>query len=506
MTNPLPSYLDVVNADNLPSPPTLATEILRLTRDDGVGLSDIADVIARDPALTAKFLKLANSSLFPSGSTVTSLDQAMMRLGLKTVKLMALSFSLVGNQRGGGLDFDELWRRSLAQAVAARQLAKHVGLRLGEEAFLCGILGRIGQLALNHVAPEAYAGVVSSARDSFPSAAEERAVLGFDHHAVGGALLDRWELPDMIVQAVRHSGAPSAAGPDTDPIAVAIAKLEKVGRAATRVLFDQDKGSGLKALHDAAREFFGLGESEIESFLVELEENVSDTARMLEVDLGEVANYDGIVAAARQQMVQISIGAAMDLEKSTARAQRLEREKDELDRLAHTDKLTGLHNRSAFDRWMENEVAKARRHPGECLGVLVMDIDHFKRFNDTHGHLVGDEVLKTVGRALAQTVARPNLPARYGGEEFVVVIPEAKLEELERVAEAVRVAVESTLVRAEGKELSVTISIGGALARSVDSAEKAAALVKAADELLYEAKEAGRNRCVCRDRAESLAS
>jgi diguanylate cyclase (GGDEF)-like protein len=497
MSNALPSLLEVVNADNLPSPPTVATEILRVTRDEGVSLNDLAALISRDPALSAKFLKLANSSLFPSNAEVTSLDKAVMRLGIKTVKLMALSFSLVGSKsEGGGLDFDAFWGLSLTQAVAARELAQRSDRRVAEEAFLCGILGRIGQLAMNQVIPEAFSKVIQDA-DGIPTAAQEREALGFDYHEVGGALLQRWELPERIHRTVAQVGIADEAEGEAE--VQLLARLECVAEVAARVIFSENKGEALQELHQVAFDHVQLDEDEIEEFLVDLESQLREAAQLLSIDINSDQSYDQVVAEARMQMMQISLGNAIDLHQTSARNEELTAERDRLDEIAHTDKLTGIPNRSAFDKWLEDECLAAAKDPQRTLGLLVMDVDKFKLFNDTHGHLVGDEVLKVVGQTVADNVSGTVQGARYGGEEFVVVMPEASLEELRAQAEKIRAAIEAAEVKAEGKVLSVTISIGGALSRGVDRMELATDLVKQADGMLYEAKEAGRNQCICNE-------
>lgn len=495
MSQELPPLLDVVNADNLPSPPTVATEILRATRDEGVSLSKLADLISRDPALSAKFLKLANSSLFPSNADVTSLDQAVMRLGIKTVKLMALSFSLVGStSTGGGLDFDAYWKMSLAEAVAGRELAMLGDRRVSEEAFLCGILSRIGQLAMNQVMPGPF-GEVIDACGGIPTAAQERSVLGYDYYDVGGQLLEKWELPERIHCTIAQAGNPGEAEGEAE--VRLLARLSAVASVAARVLFAEDKGSALQELHTAAREHVQLEEEEIESFLVELESKIRETASLLDISLDQSQSYDQVVADARMQMMQISLGNAISLDAASERADKLEAERDRLDEIAHTDKLTGIPNRAAFDAWLDEEAKKGKSNPDRTLGVLVMDVDKFKVFNDTHGHLVGDEVLKAVGSTVREQVDGSARGARYGGEEFVVVMPGATLEELSVQAEKIRAAIEAREVEAEGKTLSVTISIGGALATGVDTVAIATDLLKHADSFLYEAKESGRNRCVC---------
>ena len=136
------SIIDKVKAaDNLPSLPTVAMEVLRMTQAEDVSVADIATVVQQDPALTGKILKVVNSSLFGMPREISSVQQAMMVLGLRTVKVMVLSFSLVDtmNQGGNGaFDIDAFWRRSLTCSAAARLLSKHMAPRLAEEACVAG--------------------------------------------------------------------------------------------------------------------------------------------------------------------------------------------------------------------------------------------------------------------------------------------------------------------------------------------------------------------------------
>ena len=164
---------------------------------------------------------------------------------------------------------------------------------------------------------------------------------------------------------------------------------------------------------------------------------------------------------------------------------------------AVTDPLTGLHNRRYMASQLDPLVARATRD-GKPVGALLLDIDHFKKINDSFGHDVGDEVLREFAVRLASNVRAVDLPCRYGGEEFVVVMPETTLEEAGRIAERIRLHVSSSPFRvSNGREiLTVTISIG--VAASLGPGDSPEALLKRSDEALYEAKQTGRNRVIAR--------
>ena len=126
---------------------------------------------------------------------------------------------------------------------------------------------------------------------------------------------------------------------------------------------------------------------------------------------------------------------------------------------------------------------------------MALDVDHFKKFNDTHGHAAGDAVLATVGRVLTEQCRKGDMPARYGGEEFSVVLPNTNAVGANVVAERIRRALEASETLFEGKKLKFTSSIGVASAQA-EGVEPVAALAARADEALYAAKHAGRNRVV----------
>ncbi|CAN5497191.1 PleD family two-component system response regulator [Phenylobacterium sp. 20VBR1] len=165
--------------------------------------------------------------------------------------------------------------------------------------------------------------------------------------------------------------------------------------------------------------------------------------------------------------------------------------------LAVTDQLTGLHNRRYMVGQLEALVKRASLG-GDPVACLLIDIDHFKKINDGYGHDVGDEVLREFAVRLASNVRAIDLPCRYGGEEFVVVMPDTKIEDAERIAERIRLHVAGSPFRVmNGSELlTVTISIG--VAATLGAGDRPEPLLKRADEAVYEAKASGRNKVIAR--------
>ncbi|MGI4794905.1 MAG: sensor domain-containing diguanylate cyclase [Janthinobacterium lividum] len=172
----------------------------------------------------------------------------------------------------------------------------------------------------------------------------------------------------------------------------------------------------------------------------------------------------------------------------------LDAARQELTRLSTIDPLTGVGNRRTLDQALERELRRTERDNGE-LAMLLIDVDHFKSFNDHYGHLAGDEALRVVGRALTIAARRPaDLAARYGGEEFALVLPSTELFGAISVAEVLREAVMRAQVpHAASATGFLTVSIGVASVRPCQQPLGPAALIARADEALYAAKHAGRN-------------
>ena len=211
-------------------------------------------------------------------------------------------------------------------------------------------------------------------------------------------------------------------------------------------------------------------------------ENSTDLAHMIGDILSETQSMNGQINNLQDRVHE----SGNELEE-------LRQELAETKRDAMTDKLTGLANRRCFDETLIQMTSDAREH-GEPLCLAICDVDHFKKFNDTHGHQVGDQVLKLMGRILVENIKGSDLPARYGGEEFVIILPETPLKGASIVADHLREKLASRKLSRKGSEDTygkVTMSIGVTeyiFGESIDE------LIKRADSLLYKAKEGGRNR------------
>jgi diguanylate cyclase (GGDEF)-like protein len=200
---------------------------------------------------------------------------------------------------------------------------------------------------------------------------------------------------------------------------------------------------------------------------------------------GEVFNRDDL------NLIQsFATHAAVVLERST-----LSRQTEHLRKLTITDPLTGLLNRRYFQERLEEEVARSLRH-NRSLSLLMLDVDGFKRFNDTYGHTAGDEALRLVGEALLRIVRHMDVVSRFGGDEFVVILPETDSQAAMHIAERIREEVAAAVTASRSARLSaaaaVTVSTG--IASYEGQGESGELLLERADQALYKAKAGGRNR------------
>ncbi len=214
-----------------------------------------------------------------------------------------------------------------------------------------------------------------------------------------------------------------------------------------------------------------------------------DSARVKGIEAG---GDDFLTKPIHPLELQVRIKAMLRIRSLT---QALEEKTRTLSRLAAMDALTGIGNRRSFDERLRSELSIAAES-GSPLTVLLLDLDHFKAVNDTHGHAVGDELLRAFGRLLAESTRACDVPYRYGGEEFAVLCPNSSTDDACNLGERVRAAFQ----RASGAATAAgtrTCSIGAAGTDILPGDLTVEAILTAADAALYRAKDSGRN-CVCK--------
>ena len=477
----------------LASPPQVAIKIIDIVRDESKGANNLANVIRLDPAITSKVLRLSNSASYSRGREITSLDHAINLLGTKSISMVALGFSLETALPRGSENISpthyELWSYSVATAVAGRGVARLIGKSGDEQAFLCGLLARVGQLILATSFADEYSSVLETAsRKNRPTALEEKTALGTTHHDVAGELLRAWQMPHLICDVIQKWGNYEEI-PESDTEVSRLARVTVVADAFSDLLLSDDKARSAERLYQVASDTLNIAKTQIDRLFVASEAELQDG---LGVFLGESLELDcdAILSAANEQLIEVGLSVAKDLDSSIEDCDRLAQRENELRIAAMTDALTGLPNRHA----LKDEVT--RLTTSACpYSVILIDVDRFKSINDQFGHAVGDEVLVQVASSLQDGIRDTDFLARFGGEEFIVLLPFCSLNEAGKVAERLRCKVrEARMVAGDGGLLQVSVSAGVAASTQFEDRANHDGLVERADEALYVAKREGRDR------------
>ncbi|MCW8915733.1 MAG: GGDEF domain-containing protein [Magnetovibrio sp.] len=226
---------------------------------------------------------------------------------------------------------------------------------------------------------------------------------------------------------------------------------------------------------------------------------------------GEITSANGIetikaavskVISDTRKMEEINHNLESQLAQSTQEVGQLRDDLEDMRREALTDALTGIANRKLFDMELRRH-ARDAMEAGEDMSLLMLDIDHFKKFNDTYGHQTGDEVLKLLAITMTKSVKGSDVPARYGGEEFAVILPDTDQDGAFQVAEHIRNSIcnKKLVNRANDQDLGqITVSIG---ASTFEFGEPLSDLIRRADQSLYKAKAEGRNKVVSQSSLKS---
>ena len=486
---------------NLPTLSAIALKIIALARQPDADIGQMAELLAKDPALAGKVLRIANSPFYQQRRQSQNIRQAVLVLGLDATVTLALGFSLAETfRRAPEIAGLNVWRRSLIAALACRLLAEARSLGCLEELLLAGLLQDLGILALAVALPDDYAAITAKARRHDDLAHLERERFGSDHSAAGAWLMRTWRLPDYLPISAEASHNPSETGAPAD-LAPFVSCVAVSGLIADVYLNENPERDTAIAAH-AAKAWLGLDRKDLQRVLSRVADNLPEVEALFETELVTPEQARGVTDMANELLTARNLQALETIRDQQARAGDFEAAKEQLREEARRDALTGVYNRGYFDEILESEFLRASEN-GWPLSIGFLDLDHFKAVNDEYGHPVGDVVLAAMGRVLSEQLRYGDLVARYGGEEFVFILPGTPLEDALGIAERIRRAVdESTYEFESGESVHVTASIGVAAHAPGNTAMATAGqLLRAADQALYRAKEQGRNRVATAEQA-----
>jgi diguanylate cyclase (GGDEF)-like protein len=498
----------VLASKELPTLPAIASKLLLLTGQEETTLTDIADLVAQDMALSAKILRVANSSFYSFPQQIASINQAVSILGINAVRSLVLSFSFLTmgtKQRKSLFDFAHFWERCLVEAVGAKLILEQVPHADTEEAFTCGLLQNIGQLIFASTLTKDYDQVLRARQERNTMETEqeelrlEEEIIGLNHTDLGHAVAKAWGLPESLLLPIKHHHQPLAykGGNKRHSQNIRAAYLSTL---LANIFYSPTPEHYHKQFRSEAKQLLGLKVLGVNTVLKLIDGVIDKSAQYFGIKINPVKSVAEILQEANLRLSLINLSyeemnrelvkSKMELEKLT---EELAQKNRLLENLANIDGLTEVHNHRYMQNFLDAEINRSIRNQRH-LSLLLADIDHFKKFNDTYGHQTGDFILKEFGKVTKEVIREYDLIARYGGEEFVFVLPETAQEEAVMVAEKLRRTVEEHGFDDGCNTYHVTVSIGVASASPTDNDFSKNEFIGLADEALYEAKNGGRNR------------
>lgn len=466
---------------NLPTLPSVAIKIIDLAGKADTSLTQINHYISLDPALAAKIIKTANSPLYKSRYPISNVSQATNILGTYGVITIALSFSLADSlikqskeklSMGGNNHF---WRRSITSALASRTLGKRLGMdRMLDDLFLAGLLQDIGILAFHALLPEDYPSVFSHAADHNALLQTERETFGIGHDELGASLLEYWKFPEYAPAACRSSHVV----PDVTNIG--INECVAASGYITDYFLSQDKKEKIDETIRVTEAYLGLDEHALIEVLEAMQNDLHHIEELFEITILNPLHLNNIITEARELLTMRSMIKVRELE----------------DKIQH-DGLTGAHNRAYFDSAFQNEFQFSIQR-GIPLSLAMIDIDNYKTFNDTYGHIAGDGILVAVAKAITDQIRQTDIFCRYGGDEFALILPNTTLSAARHILTRIMESIATIAYKPNDTNvISITASIG--VVTNMDkekSFDHQSEMLEAADRALYAAKYAGRNRVI----------
>nr|WP_283101667.1 GGDEF domain-containing protein [Halomonas populi] len=471
----------------LPSLPSSVLKVINLAQSADSGLHEYASAIEQDPALTLRLLSMANSVFHaPALPTVTCQD-AVSRLGLDATLSIALGFGLANTslpKDDSRLDLTHFWQRSLLAALIAQRLARYHRLPTSGCAFTLGLLQDIGMLALDACVPTLYGELYESSDDHVSLCKRERALWGCDHALIGGWLAAQWQLPARLVKGITSSHANLEEESLLQRCIIASGTMADAWLAPIPAL-------ELAVVLPQITHALALDDVTFDQLVVSLQIELPRLSTLMA--LTQPSGFDArqILFEAKQLLHTHSLRLNKQLTIQQKELQKLRDSHAALDQRVRFDGLTRLYNRPYLEKLLGEHFERARCN-AISLAVIFIDLDHFKKLNDEHGHRLGDEVLKAFAELLKEQLDEQILGGRYGGEEFLLFMPGAGNAQALEVAERLshRLA-ERPLADTGTRHLYVTASIGIANLDDGDFAD-VFDLIHAADQGMYLSKRGGR--------------
>ncbi|MBX3356844.1 MAG: HDOD domain-containing protein [Phycisphaeraceae bacterium] len=474
----------VLECPRLPSLPAVALRVIELTQDREVAVTDLAEIITRDQALAAKVLRTVNSSFYALSKPCSSINQAIVLLGLTAVKTLALGFTLVGaisKTAADDFDYRAYWRRGLLTGIAAKHIARAAEIGSEEECFLGGLLQDVGMVAMHLGLGRPYREVLAQCAGNHRKLARlELAAFEIQHADVGALIASRWRLPESLVMPIKYHERPTAAPREHAEVVFAVG----LGNIACDVLDAEEPAGPLTRFYGRAEQWLRLNAAQADDVLREVGQVSKEIAALFHLDAGQGPDGEAILARARQRLLSLTI---------TGHA-------EEPTDGGDADPVSGLPTRTPFDRTLIAAFEQCTSG-GPPLSLALFDIDGLDELTVRHGDATRDATVVEFARRLGDALASTDSTLyRLDTGRFAALMPGTNTVAATRLAEAARRRIHGVpLVFPPGtaavSSISVSTSAGLVCLDSAGGARfsDAAQFLSYAERAVQAAASAGRN-------------
>lgn len=491
----LPDELvQVINScTNLPSLPAVALKIINASKDPDLSLHEVASIISCDPAISAKLLKIANSPLYSHRRSLSNLREALTLLGFNASLTIALSFSLLQSLSGQNENHENYWIRSIVSASIARILGARLHVSKLEDLFLASLLQDIGVLVIQCITDSPYPLNSEKSYTHNERIILENEKLGVDHAVVGAWLLQSWQLPKYLIRSILYSHSLNINDHNKSDSEKNFHYCINLSGNLADIWLENSPEELLLSNLAVAKQVLDVSNDEFNQIIVDIDESLPEISKIFEMHIVSDDEREHVLDEAREVLLERSIHTIKQSEDDRRYIEGLTERVEKIEKESRMDHLTKVYNRQYIDQLLETEYEEANinRWP---LSLAFIDIDNFKSINDTHGHLLGDEVIKLISDFFSINIRETDVLARYGGDEFLLMLPGATEEIAKSVIDRLLAVFKNNAVlEVKGECITASVSIG--LATHMDKHDFAnlKLFMAAADKALYKAKAAGKN-------------
>ncbi len=476
----------------LPTLPEVAFQLVKIASQEDPDYREVSRIVRSDPVVSGKILKMANSALFGFRHRVETIEQAIPKLGITLLRTLVLSFHLSSykpEQPELESVFQSHWRSSLTQAVLAELIAEEISTADPPTCFLAAMIQDIGILAMLSEAPQDYLENVLS-RTEFPNVeGAERSHFGFCHTDVSVDLVRQWGLEESFGSAIRHhhdrvnsstSSRKQSLNSILQAASLGAAVLFSSRTSATSLGLSLEQWVGFMTTH------FAITAAQTEELLSEVNQRVEQYSILFKFNIGQRVQSDRVVAEAKDLLQEIALKNQLQLISRKPKTGSRNVDSNEL----YRDSLSGLFNRRFLDEQLNErlDICFRRQTP---IALMFLDVDKFKKINDTFGHAAGDKAIQHVASWLRESTRKNDLVIRLGGDEFLVVLKTLNENQFEHVANRIAREVPS-MELSDGQQVEISLSVGCTIYQpTAGDAVDVNWLIEQADQLMYRAKKSG---------------